>query len=229
METTSKSKDIVVFSILRESKCAECGKDLWKGELLTMEDGKPHCTSCADLDELVYLPRGDVCLTRRAQKYSSLSAVVVRFSRSRGHYEREGILVEEAALQRAEEECLKDEDKRTAQRERAEEQRHAQDVKFTAAMAEALRKLFPGAPARELDDISRHASVRGSGRVGRTAAAKELDEGALTAAVKAAIRHRHTKYDELLMRGYDRTDARHAVRDKVEDVLERWATAPGAD
>ena len=89
-------------------------------------------------------------------------------------------------------------------------------------MAQALRKLFPGAPARETDEIAKHASVRGSGRVGRTAAAKEFDEGALTAAVKAAIRHRHTKYDELLMKGYERMDARDAVRDKVEEVLERW-------
>ena len=222
METTPESKDIVVFSILRQSKCTECGKELWKGSLLTMEDGKPHCMACADLDELVYLERGDVCLTRRAKKYSSLSAVVVRFSRSRGHYERQGILVEEAALQRAEEECLKDEDKRAAQPERAEEYRQTLDVKVTAEMAEALRQLFPGAPARELDDIARHASVRGSGRVGRTAAAKEFDEGALTAAVKAAIRHRHTKYDGLLMQGYDRLDARHAVRDKLEEVLESW-------
>jgi len=187
-----------------------------------MEGGKPHCMNCADLDQLVYLGRGDVCLTRRAKKYSSLSAVVVRFSRARGHYERQGILVEEAALQRAEAECLKDEDKRAAQRERAEEQRAAQDVRFTAELAEEIRKLFPGAPPNEVREIAKHASVRGSGRVGRTAAAKEFDEGALTAAVKAAIRHRHTKYDELLMTGYDRLDARHSVRDRVEDVLERW-------
>lgn len=222
METTPKSTDIVVFSILRESKCAECGKELWKGSLLTMEGGKPHCINCADLDHLVYLGRGDVCLTRRAKKYSSLSAVVVRFSRARGHYERQGILVEEAALQRAEAECLKDEDKRAAQRERAELQRAEQDVKFAADMADAIGKLFPGAPSKEVNEIARHASVRGSGRVGRTAAAKEFDEDALTAAVKAAIRHRRTKYDDLLMQGYDRMDARHAVRDKVEEVLERW-------
>jgi len=222
METAPKSKDIVVFSVLRESKCAECGKEIWKGDLLTMEGGKPHCMNCADLDRLVYLGRGDACLTRRTKKYSSLSAVVVRFSRSRGHYERQGILVEENALQRAEEECLKDEDKRAAQRERAEAQREVQDIKLTARMAEEIRKLFPGAPSSEVNEISKHASVRGSGRVGRTAAAKEFDEGALTAAVKAAIRHRHTKYDELLMEGYDRMDARHSVRDKVEEVLYRW-------
>jgi len=28
MEVTPKSKDIVVFSLLRESKCAECGEEL---------------------------------------------------------------------------------------------------------------------------------------------------------------------------------------------------------
>jgi hypothetical protein len=222
METEPESKDIVVFSIIRNSKCAECGDELSKGSLLTMEGGKPHCMRCADLNHLVYLGRGDVCLTRRSKKYSSLSAVVVRFSRTRGHYERQGILVEEAALQRAEEECLKDEDQRAAQRERAEERREAEDVKFAGQMAEEIRKLFPAAPLKEVTEIAGHASVRGSGRVGRTAAAREFDEGALTAAVKAAIRHRHTKYDELLMKGYERMDARHAVRDKVEEVLERW-------
>ena len=40
------------------------------------------------------LPAGDMALTRRATKYSGKSATVVRFSRSRGRYERQGILVE---------------------------------------------------------------------------------------------------------------------------------------
>ena len=59
-------------------------------------------------DHLVFLPRGDAALTRRASKYSTLRAVVVRFSRSRERYERQGLLVEEAALTRAEQECLSD-------------------------------------------------------------------------------------------------------------------------
>jgi len=89
-------------------------------------------------------------------------------------------------------------------------------------MAEGIHKLFPGAPPKEVREIAKHASVRGSGRVGRTAAAKEFDKDALTAAVRAAIRHRHTKYDELLMEGYDRMDARRAIRNEVEEVLELW-------
>src|SRR5206468_12104016 len=61
---------------------------------------------------LVFLPRGDIALTQRSRKYSGLSAVVVRFSRSRRRYERQGLLVELAALERGEKECLSDEEKR---------------------------------------------------------------------------------------------------------------------
>jgi hypothetical protein len=70
-----------------------------------MEGERPLCLACADLDHLVYLPRGDTALTRRARKHSALSAVVVRFSRTRKRYERQGVLVEESALEQAGEEC----------------------------------------------------------------------------------------------------------------------------
>ena len=51
-------------------------------------------------DHLVFLARGDVALTRRAGKYSTLRAVVLRFSRSRKRYERQGILVEEGGIRK---------------------------------------------------------------------------------------------------------------------------------
>jgi hypothetical protein len=70
--------------------------------------------------------------------------------------------------------------------------------------------------------IAAHTSVRGSGRVGRTAAGRALDGEALHAAVIAAIRHRHTSYDRLLMQGWDRMDARDAVRDDIDRVLDQW-------
>jgi hypothetical protein len=115
---TEAGGDIVVFSILKPSACAECGAELWKGSFLRMEKEKPLCLECADLDHLVFLPRGDVALTRRSRKYSILSAVVVRFSRSRKRYERQGLLVESGALERAQEECLSDEEKRRIAREK---------------------------------------------------------------------------------------------------------------
>jgi hypothetical protein len=215
-------KEILVFSILRNAKCAECGGELSSGSFLTFENNQPHCLACADLDHLAFLGRGDVCVTRRAKKYSALSAVVLRFSRARSRYERQGILVEEPALDRAEEECEKDADKRAAKRAKAELQRVVEDKEFTAQMAEELRRLFPRAPLKEIREIAAHATVRSSGRVGRTAGAKSFDEGKLTAAVIAAIRHRHTRYDELLMTGYDRMDARQRTRGDVDEVLERW-------
>jgi hypothetical protein len=215
-------KDLVVFSIVRDSKCAECGRDLPRGSLLKMEESRPLCLRCADLDYLVYLPRGDAAVTRRAKKHSGLSAVVVQFSRTRGRYERQGILVEEAALQRAEEESLNDADQRAARRERDEIRSAGQDRDLAERMTGAIRELFPGIPPKEAHAIAEHTAVRSSGRVGRTAAGQALDPDALTAAVVAAARHRHTRYDELLMNGYDRQHARRAIRDDLDLVLERW-------
>jgi hypothetical protein len=226
-ESSSEAKELVVFDILRESECADCGKSLPGGDFLFMEGGRPLCLSCADLDHLVYLPRGDTALTRRARKHSSLSAVVVRFSRARKRYERQGVLVEKTALERAEQECSADADERSVRRERAEEYRDKQDQILAVRMAESIRQMFPGCPLEEVRAIAAHTSVRGSGRVGRTSGGRALEEEALRAAVIAAIRHRHTQYDRLLMRGVNRMEARDAVRDKIDDVLERWRVAPG--
>jgi hypothetical protein len=215
-------KELLVFDILRESKCADCGHELLGGDFLFMEGGHPLCLACADLDHLVYLPRGDTALTRRARKHSALSAVVVRFSRARKRYERQGVLVEEAALEQAEAECYADAEERSARRKQAEILRDKQDQILAERMAESICQMFPGCPAEEAWAIAAHTSVRGSGRVGRTAARRELEKDALTAAVIAGIRHSHTRYDRLLMRGLGRTDARDAVRDDIDRVLERW-------
>lgn len=44
---------------------------------------------------------GDAKLTRRAKERSAVHAVVVRFSRTRKRYERQGLLVQPAALESA--------------------------------------------------------------------------------------------------------------------------------
>jgi hypothetical protein len=93
-------------------------------------------------------------------------------------------------------------------------------------MAEAILKLFPGCPPGEARVIAAHTALRGSGRVGRTSAGRCLETEALTAAVIAAIRHRHRLYDELLMRGDSRTDARDSIREAVDRVIERWRHPP---
>jgi hypothetical protein len=220
--TAPASQDLVVFSIVGDSACAECGDKLRRGSFLIMEKQRPLCLECADLDHLVYLPRGDTALTRRARKHSALSVVVVRFSRTRRRYERQGLLVEEAALVQAEEECLADADRRERQRQRSEGRRAFQDQTLVERMSAAIATLFPHCPPQEARAIAEHTAIRGSGRVGRTASGQALDESALTAATIAHIRHCHTRYDKLLMSGCDRSDARGQVRDAIEKVLVRW-------
>lgn len=98
-ERQSRPPELVVISPIKDWTCTACGGT---GDWLIMEEAGPLCLRCADMEHLVFLPSGDAALTRRAKKKSRLSAVVVRFSRTRRRYERQGILVEEAALEDAE-------------------------------------------------------------------------------------------------------------------------------
>jgi hypothetical protein len=225
-ERLSKPPEIVVVQIVRDWQCSQCHRELPKESFILMEAGQPLCMSCADLDHLVFLPSGDTALTRRAKKHSTLSAVVVRFSRTRKRYERQGILVQEAALRRAEEECLSDADLRAARREREALHRMEEDKELVALMAAKIRDMFPGCPLSEAHAIAQHTAARGSGRVGRSAAGRALDESALQLAVVAHIRHAHTNYDELLMQGVDRVSARQSIQEPLEDVLRAWQTIP---
>jgi hypothetical protein len=210
---------MLVIAPVKEWKCAECGDT---GELLQMHDSGPLCLTCSDLDHLVFLPSGDTALTRRATKASSLSAVVVRWSRSRKRYERQGVLVEEPALTLAEEQCMSDADARMRRRERDKVRRSDVDSQFQARLAEQIRGLFPGCSADRAIAIAEHTGLRGSGRVGRSAAGRALDETAITLAVVASVRHQDTDYDSLLMAGVPRDAARDRVRPIIDRVLQAW-------
>jgi hypothetical protein len=218
----SRAQDLVVVSALKDWTCAECAG----GGFLKMDDAGPLCLGCADLGHLAYLPAGDAALTRRARKAGDLSAVVVRFSRARRRYERQGILVEEEALERAERECLADEESRARRRVREQARRAEEDRELQARASKEILRLYPGCPRGRAEAISRHAFMPRSGRVGRTAAGRELDRGALTLAVAAAIRHVDTSYDELLMKGVDRLEARARVGPEVEQVMIGWQRRP---
>jgi hypothetical protein len=221
-ERLEKAPQPVVFLNLRDAQCSECGAEIAQGSMLLMEADQPLCLHCARLGGLEFLPAGDTALTRRATRYSGRAAVVVRFNRARKRYERQGILVEETALERAEQECVQDAGERAAARARAAVQRGEQDRKLVAQMIKLIAELFPGCPATEAAAIAEHTAVRGSGRVGRSEAGRNLDEKALTLAVGAAVRHNHTPYDELLASGVDRADARQQIAGKVEEMLAKW-------
>jgi hypothetical protein len=220
----NRREEIKVFISSRaESKCDECGEELEPHAWITLNREKGAlCLSCGDLDELVFLPSGDAALTRRAKKHSSLAAVVLKFSRARKRYERQGLLVEENALQQAEAECLADSDVRALRSERERERRAEVDRGYVDRFAKRIRELFPGCPAAREFEIGEHACRKYSGRVGRSAAARSFDQEAVRLAVIAHIRHRETNYDSLLGTGWDRHDARHEVRERVEEVLRCW-------
>jgi hypothetical protein len=119
--------------------------------------------------------------------------VVVRFSRTRKRYERQGVLVQPEALEKAEEECLADADLRAARQARDAERREAEDSELAVQMAEKIRALFPGVPAQEANRI---AAIRRSVAADALAAQPRVARSTMS--------------------------ARSRVRDKMEEVLERW-------
>jgi hypothetical protein len=215
---------LVVVEPVKRRHCAECHQGPLP--LLVLEFNAPRCLDCAGLSHLVLLPRGDAALTRRAREGSSLWAVVVRHHKRRKRYERRGLLVEEEALARAESACLADADARARRRARDAARRGAEDTRFTEVLATTIRALFPGCPPERVRTIAAHTSQRGSGRVGRSAAGRALDPDAVTAAVRASVRHEETPYDDLLLAGIPRHMARAQVAEAVEATLETWRAAP---
>ena len=223
MKRIKQTADLKVFISTQDSTCDECGENLGRRAWITLvKDKGALCLSCADLDHLVFLPSGDAALTRRARKHSTLAAVVLKWTRARKRYERQGLLVESEALERAERECLADSESRTRRREREEVRRAGLDRQYVENFAIRVRELFPRCPSGREVAIAEHACLKYSGRVGRSAAAKSLDENAVRIAVIAHIRHAETKYDELLMRGYERWNARAQVEEVVRRIFTKW-------
>ncbi len=101
-EKASRAPELVVIQPLNTAwTCHRCGGT---GDLLVMENLGPVCLRCVGFDDLEFLSAGDALLTRRVRAKSARHAVVVRFSRSRRRYERQGLLVEPQALTQAQRE-----------------------------------------------------------------------------------------------------------------------------
>jgi hypothetical protein len=226
----SKGNDIVVFISSRNSTCGECKQELGRRAWITLDRKKNAlCLNCADLDHLVFLPSGDAALTRRSRKYTGLSAVVVKWSSARKRYERQGLLVENEALELAEKECATDEEARKLARARAAARRAELDQEYIRSFASRVREIYAYCPTGRENLIAEHACRKYSGRVGRSAAAKALDEEAVRLAVAAHVRHAETNYDELLLKGIERWDAREKVYPKVSRTLDRWKYGESQD
>ena len=212
-----------VFITAGDSVCDECGEELGrKAWIMLAGDQGALCLACADLDHLVFLPAGDTAVTRRARKHSNLAAIVLKWSQTRKRYERQGLLVEDQALEQAEKECLADSEVRKLRRQRATERRADLDQQYVGRFAARVRELYPQCPAGRERIIAEHACLKYSGRVGRTAAAKSLAAEAVDLAVTAHIRHAETQYDRILGRSWDRRDARARVAEEVRRIRAKW-------
>ena len=149
--------------------------------------------------------------------------MVVQWARARKRYERKGLLVDEEALERAEEECAADAEERERRRRLAAIRRAELDQEFVEQFAQQIAERYPGCPADEAQRIAEHACRKHSGRVGRSAAARRFDPEAVDFAVTARVRHAHTRYDDLLGEGLFREEARAAVRGEIDAVLRKWS------
>lgn len=217
------ASDLKVFISGRDSTCDECSENLGRGAWIMLAGERGAlCLACADVEHLAFLPSGNAALTRRARKHSPLSAVVLKWSRARKRYERQGLLVASGALELAETECLADADARQRRRAREAERRADLDEAYAGKFAARIRELFPNCPPDRERVIAEHACLKYSGRVGRSAAAKSLDETAVRLAVTAHIRHVETPYDSLLAQGYERDEARGTVGGEVAGILAVW-------
>ncbi|TFV61539.1 DUF2293 domain-containing protein [Mycobacterium sp. PS03-16] len=192
----------------RAWECAACGDS--DGELYLETKNGARCLDCADLGHLVFLPSGDAALTRRATAASRLCAVVFQRNLRRGHFERQGTLLEADAIESAARQCLEDTGART-------HRRAAVDQQIRGEFADAIREQFPGCPTARAEAIAYHAAVRGSRRARRAST-----PDAVRQAVAASVRHVDTDYDDLLMSGMDRDEARQQISAHVDDILAAW-------
>lgn len=187
-----------------------------------------------------FVPRGDPALTRALLARGALRVVDVR----RGKLEQVGVAATPASIEAARAELAATAARRAVARARSRERREREEEDYQADFDAAVRRLFPSIPDRDREAIVARTCEVGSRRVGRSAAAKALEDEPVVLAVRAWIRHAHTDYDERLERAglgrpfgraskEARRAARRAIRARVDEVAAAWArprpaTSPAA-
>ncbi len=106
--TKKPAKEAPVYSLIRASRCYNCDAKLEPGNIVKFSPGKDEreviCRTCAKLTDLEFLKSGNAKITQLAKKYSERIVVVMQWSELWKTYERIGLLVESAAIDRIEKE-----------------------------------------------------------------------------------------------------------------------------
>jgi len=196
-----------IFLTKKETlKCSSCNKRIALGQAFVAESEKHRgtCFACSPFVHAAFLKPGNAALTRRSKKFSSYCGVLFEWNRRRKRFQRKGQYValknEKAAIKRAE-----------------------QDKIYIAEFSKVIREHYPNCPKNREVEIARHACEKYSGRVGRTAKAKEFDKKMIDLAVEAHIRHTETNYDHQFGAGKTKRAIRSDIKPFVIAKMRSWA------
>ena len=221
METYTQN----IFLTKKETlRCSACKKPINLGQAFVAEteNHRGTCFSCSPFTKSAFLEPGNAALTRRSKKHSSYCGILFRWNRRRKRFERKGQYVEASAILKAKEECILDETKRAIKNEKAAIKRVEEDKIYVAAFSLAIRDRYPNCPKNREVAIAKHACEKYSGRVGRTANAKQFDGEMIDLAVEAHIRHKETNYDSQFNTGKTKRVIRSSVKQDITKVLQKW-------
>ncbi len=205
-------------------QCCKCGKKIRKGDAFVAEDEKSFgtCFPCSDFTNYAFLKPGDAALTRRSKKHSELCGVLMQWNARRKRFERKGQYVQAEAIKKAQEECNADAGVRAEKNKKAAVVREVVDKEYILNFSKAIRARYPNCPARREVAIAQHACEKHSGRVGRTANAKQFDAKMIDLAVEAHIRHKETDYDKQFGKGKIKREIRSDVKSSVIRIMSSW-------
>jgi hypothetical protein len=206
-------------------KCSNCKKSVRFGQayVAETESHRGTCFACSPFVKSAFLEPGNAALTRRSKKHSAYCGILFKWNRRRKRFERKGQYVEAKAIAIAELECEEDAKKRALKNEKAAIKRVEEDEIYVAAFSEAIRNRYPNCPKNREVAIAKHACEKYSGRVGRTANAKQFDGEMIDLAVEAHIRHKETNYDSQFNKGITKRAIRSNVKQDITKVLHRWS------
>ena len=204
--------------------CQKCRKPIDKGDLFVSESEKTKgiCFDCSPFTNYYLLPPGDAALTRRSKKHSTLCGVIQEWNQRRRRYERKGQYIELAAFEQARLECSTDKEDRAVKNKKAAIVREKQDKIYIQEFAKVIRSHYPNCPKNREVAIAQHACQKYSGRVGRTAEAKEFNKKMVDLAVEAHIRHTETNYDLQFGKGKTKREIRGDVKFDISKTLNNW-------
>ena len=215
-----------IFLTKKETlRCRDCKQPVRLGQayVAESENHSGTCLSCSPFASLAFLPPGDAAMTRRSKKHSSICGILFAWNRRRKRFERKGQYVEAKAIEIARLECAKDKEKRALKNEKAAVVRAEHDKVYIKEFAIAIRKRYPNCPRNREVEIAKHACEKYSGRVGRTAGAKQFDAKMIDLAVEAHIRHKETNYDSQFKTGKTKRVIRSNVKESIDLILRRWS------